>query len=90
MSLLNNRSPIFQSFITALDAAVTSCLHTLGDYFSSLLAFHLHTVDTDNFIEFQLHLGSYWFLLELEFFHFLFFILLPVANNIVTRRIETY
>lgn len=50
MSLLNNRSPIFQSFITALDAAMTSCLHTLGDYFSSLLAFHLHTVDIDNFI----------------------------------------
>lgn len=70
MSLLNNRSP---SFITALDAAVTSCLHTLGDYFSSLLAFHLHTVDIDNFIEFQLHLGSYWFLLKLEFFYFLFY-----------------
>lgn len=73
MSLLNNRSPIFQSFITALDAAVISCLHTLGDYFSSLLAFHLHTVDIDNFIEFQLHLRSYWFLLKLEFFYFLFY-----------------
>lgn len=74
MSLLNNRSPIFQSFITALDAAVTSCLHALGDYFSSLLAFHLHTVDIDNFIEFQLHLGSYCFLLKLEgFFYFLFY-----------------